>query len=102
MQQQKAKAPRRPLSPFLLRAVLSSPIKMKVLAGACGWPAYSLFYAQIRLREVVATKLTTDRLMRLADLLDFDRREVFLDGLAVPEKIESKNETVATTEAVGR
>lgn len=72
-------APRRPLNPFLLRRVASSNINKGVIARAAGFPSYSVFYSVLRCEKVIATPLTVKRLMRVADLVDFPRGEVFLD-----------------------
>ena len=76
-------APRRPLNPHLLRRVSSSNINRHVIARAAGWPFYVQFYAALRSERVAATRLTVDRLLRVADLVGFPRDQVFLDE--VPE-----------------
>lgn len=73
-------APRRRLNPRLLRRVSSSNINKNVIARAAGWPFYVQFYAALRSERVAATPLTVERLMRVADLVGFERDEVFLDS----------------------
>ena len=80
------RAPRRPLSPLLLRRVASSNINKNVIARAAGFPAYATFYSMLRCEKVIATPLTVKRLMRVAELVGFPLDEVFLDEPARPAK----------------
>ena len=79
-------APRRQLNPFLLRRAAACNINQGVLSNAAGFPAYSTYYNILRSPIVIASAKTVGRLMRLADLLDFPRDEVFLDEPSRPVK----------------
>ena len=81
-------APRRPLSPFLLRRVASSNINKNVIASAAGFPAYSVFYTLLRTKEVIATPLTVGRLLRVAELVGFPADEIFLDEPPKPRLVK--------------
>jgi hypothetical protein len=80
------RARRRALNPLLLRRVRAAPLTQKTIANAAGFPNYPLYYAALRQSAVAATALTVDRLMRVADLVEFPRGDVFLDDDPVPAK----------------
>src|SRR6266849_11086178 len=94
------RAPRRPLSPILLRRVAASNINKKVIAAAAGFPDYSLFYNMLRSEKIVATALTVGRLLQVADLVGFPRDEVFLDEPPQPRLV--KRADVAPNDAEAR
>jgi hypothetical protein len=84
----KPAAPRRPLSPFLLRAVLASNVNQDVLRRAAGWPNYPSYFVALRSPTIVATELTVSRLMRLAEILGFPKDQVFLDEPPKPRLVK--------------
>lgn len=81
-------APRRPLSPFLLRRAAVSDINQGVLSDAAGFPAYSTYYTTLRSPIVIASDLTVARLMRLAEILGFPKDEIFLDEPLKPRLVK--------------
>ena len=89
-------APRRPLNPLLLRRVAHSNINKNVIARSSGFPAYSVFYTTLRSEKVIATPLTVERLMRVADLVGFPCDEVFLDEPLKPRLVKAAHATVET------
>jgi hypothetical protein len=81
-------APRRPLSPFLLRAVVVSNINQDVLRRAAGWPNYPSYFVAIRSPTIIATELAVSRLTRLAEILGFPKDQVFLDEPPKPRLVK--------------
>lgn len=73
------RAPRRPINPLLLRRVERSGQSKGTLAVVAGWPHYCTFYDTLRADKVAATPLTTTRLRRLAEAIEFPVDEIFLD-----------------------
>jgi hypothetical protein len=74
------RAPRRPLNPFLLRAVAASPHTQIRLAQVAGFACPQQLWYTLRAERLPATPLFVQRLERLADVVGFPRRQIFLDG----------------------
>jgi hypothetical protein len=75
------RAPRRSINPLIWRRVERSGKKKNALATAAGFPFYASFFDTLHAEKVAATDLTISRLERVADLIDFPRDEIFLDGV---------------------
>jgi len=95
-------APRRPLSPFVLRAVLASPINQGVLCRAAGFRDHPSFYVLLRSPIIIASDLTVSRLMKLAELLDFPKDQIFLDEPLTPRRKANDARREAADDAEAR
>ena len=81
-------APRRPVSPFLLRAALASDFSQDALRLAAGFPNYPSYFVALRTPIILATDLTVRRLLRLAEILGFPKDQVFLDEPPKPRLVK--------------
>ncbi len=74
-------APRRHLSPYLLRAVRACGRPRWELSLLAGFPANQQLSNLLHAEVVVASPQTVARVERLADLVGFSRTEVFLEDI---------------------
>jgi len=88
-----ARVPRRPLSPFLLRKVVTSDVNQGVIAVRAGFPNYPQYYRTLRAPFIAATPLNVERLMKVATIVKFPHSEAFLDEpLRLAERATVLNE----------
>jgi hypothetical protein len=72
----------KPLNPFFTRRIARSKLKRKVLCRVGGWPHFTTFHDLLAAGVVAATPLAVERLGRVADAVQFPRREMFLDEVS--------------------
>jgi len=72
--------PRRRLNPKLYAAVRASSRPAYQLAVLAGLTHGTVLSALIRAEDVPDTPLTRERLQRIADLVGFDKAQLFLDS----------------------
>ena len=70
----------RPLNPKLRERYQRDPRASWLIARLAGFPHQSNFSSLIRAEVVPTTPLVVERLRRVAELLDFPKEEIFLDG----------------------
>lgn len=76
------RAHRRHLSPALFRKVITSGVSQGLIAKFAGYPDYQAYYRSVRKSLVVDTPLNVERLMRVAEAVNFPPNEVFIDSPA--------------------
>lgn len=75
-------APLRNINPHFSRRITRSRVKKTALAAVAGYPHAEMLHNVLQMGRVAATRLTVERLERLAAAVGFPKDEIFLDGAA--------------------